>query len=70
MPTALLRQILRRFGRHGSANALTVLALGISLGATVCAVLFAHRMFAGALPYPEPERLVVAELLLPEQGSE
>lgn len=69
MPTALLRQILRRFGRHGSANALTVLALGISLGATVCAVLFAHRMFAGALPYPEPERLVVAELLLPEQGA-
>lgn len=42
-----------------------MLALGLSLGATVCAALFARLVLWDALPYPQSDRLVIAELQWP-----
>ena len=65
MPALLYRQALRRLLRHRSANALIVLALGLSLGAAVCAALFTRLLISAALPYPQPDRLVVAGMEWP-----
>lgn len=72
MPALLFRQALLRLARHRSANALIVLALGLSLGATVCAALFTRLLISAALPYPQPDRLVIAELQWPgeEEGRQ
>lgn len=69
MPTVLLRQALQHFLRHGAANALVVLALGLSLGATVCAALFTRLLISGPLPYPQADRLVIAELRWPGEDE-
>ncbi|MBE5316685.1 MAG: ABC transporter permease [Xanthomonadales bacterium] len=70
MPVDLLRQALLRLAGHRSANALIVLVLGLSLGATVCAGLFTHLLISGALPYPQSDRLVIAELQGPGQDDQ
>lgn len=62
MPAFLFRRARLRLARHRSANALIVLALGLSLGATVCAALFTRLLILGGLPYPQSDRLVIAEL--------
>ena len=70
MPVDLLRQALLRLAGHRSANALIVLVLGLSLGATVCAGLFTHLLISGALPYPHSDRLVIAEVQGPGQDEQ
>ncbi len=70
MPTEWFRQALLRLAGHRSANALIVLALGLSLGATICAGLFTHLLISGALPYPQSDRLVIAELQGPGQDGQ
>lgn len=71
MQAAILRQAMLRFARHRSSNALMVVALGVSLGAMVCTALFAQLLISGALPYPQSDRLFVAELRLsgPYEGE-
>lgn len=69
MPALLFRQALLRLARHRSANALIVLALGLSLGAMVCAALFTRLLISGSLPYPQAERLVIAELRWPGEDE-
>lgn len=55
--------------RHKTASALIVLVLGSTLGATLCAALFTNLLMRSPLPYPQQQRLVVAEQRIADSSS-
>ena len=59
-----LRQAFVRVARARTVFALVVAALGLSLGAAICALSFAHLVVFQPLPYPEQARLVIAEQVI------
>lgn len=65
----VFHQALVRLVRSKSVFILVVVALGTTLGALVCAVAFAHLVISRPLPYPQQERLVVAEQITFDQGE-
>lgn len=67
--TLSFRQALARLARDKAVFALLVAALGFTLGAVVCALSFAHLVASRPLPYPEQERLVVAEQVVLDHGD-
>ncbi len=68
-PTLSLHQACVRLARGKSVFALVVLAFGLTLGAVVCALAFTHLITSRPLPYPEQERLVVAEQVMFDPGE-
>lgn len=68
--TPSLRQACVRLVRgNRTAFALVVFALGSTLGAVVCALGFTHLVTSQPLPYPQQERLVVAEQVILDHGE-
>lgn len=67
--TLSLRQAFVRLTRDKAVFALLVAALGTTLGAVVCAVTFTYRVILQPLPYPQQERLVVAEQVIFDRGE-
>jgi hypothetical protein len=63
------RQAFVRVTREKSVFVLLVTALGLALGAVVCALSFAHLLVLQPLPYPEQARLVIAEQHIFDQGN-
>jgi MacB-like periplasmic core domain len=64
-----VRQALLRIARSKAEFALLMVALGLTMGAVVCALSFAHLVVSKPLPYPQQERLVVAEQVIFGQGN-
>ena len=64
-----LRQALVRVARHKAMSVPVVIALGLTLGAAICAFRFTHLVTSQPLPYPHQERLVVAEQILFDHGE-
>ena len=58
-----------RVTREKSVFALLVIALGMPLGAVICALSFAHLLMLQPLPYPEQARLVIAEQQIFDHGN-
>lgn len=55
-----IRFSLRLLARHKSLSAIMVLTLSIGIGATTSVFSVVNRVLLRPLPYPEPERLVLA----------
>jgi len=64
-----LRQASVRLARDKAVFALVVAALGTTLGAVVCTVTFTYLVTSQPLPYPQQDRLVVAEQVLLDHGE-
>ena len=65
MPSILgLHHAWVRLARNKASFALVVTAIGSTLGAVVCALTFTHLVTSQPLPYPQQERLVVAEQVI------
>lgn len=67
--TLSLRQAFVRLARNKTLSALVVAAVGLTLGAVVCALEFTQLVTSRALPYPQQERLYVAEQLILGHGD-
>lgn len=58
-----------RLARDKAVFVLVVAALGTTLGAVVCAVTFTYLVTSQPLPYPQQERLFVAEQVILDHGE-
>lgn len=58
-----------RLARDKTLLVMVVIALGLTLGAVVCALAFTHLVTSQPLPYPDQERLVVAEQFIFDHGN-
>jgi predicted permease len=67
--TLSLRQAWIRVARNKAMFGLIAVALGSTLGAVICALTFTHLVTARPLPYPQQERLVVAEQVIADHGD-
>ena len=67
--TLSFRQAIVRIARNKTMSALVVTALGSTLGAVVCALTFTLLVTSQPLPYPQQERLVVAEQIIIDHGE-
>lgn len=65
----VLHQAFVRLTRAKGVFGLVVVALGIALGSVVCAVAFAHLVTSQPLPYPEQERLAVAQQIIVDSAD-
>jgi putative ABC transport system permease protein len=62
---SLLRQVLRRFGRSPMFTAVTLLTLGVGIGATTAIFSVVDGILLKPLPYPHPEELLALRLTAP-----
>ncbi len=67
--TLSLRQACVRLARDKAVFVLVVAALGTTLGAVICAVTFTYLVTSQPLPYPQQERLVVAEQIVRDHSD-
>ena len=68
-PILSFRQAMVRIARNKAMFVLVVAALGSTLGALVCAVAFTHLVISQPLPYPQQERLFIAEQIINDHGE-
>src|SRR5215208_6613737 len=65
-----LRQSLRLLVRSPGITSVAILTLALSLGANTAVFSVINGVLLQALPYPEPDRIVDASILLPASGDQ